>query len=376
MSNDKINYGRAIILLYIPSFLVILSTLIEGTFITLPSSEGISLLQHPGNFSMLIIFPLIVISFINLIIRYHRFIFNINNLIDISKLKKENQAGKEYIETIIKKGYVKTKAFWVFFSTVTLICVSAVLLNIINTSSINLVIEKFGHNVYDSIDFIFGFLTMKLFFILFWFVIPSILLGKLYLIISSLNNVFRILRKSDALYMNPLHPDKSGGLGQLGEIALRLNYTVAIAFAMVIALYFSHGMTGTLMFGFIIVTLLMVIVFFFPLHEAHKAMKEAKIRLLSSLSQKYDSINKRFTDHILTSKTHEELFDNQGEEMFETHKKLSEIYEHILNLPTWPYDLNTISRFIGTLLIPVVVFFVDMITNTDSILWNFNKIFK
>ena len=210
---------------------------------------------------------------------------------------------------------------------------------------------------------------MRLFFFTFWGLLFPIIVEKLLLIISTLNTLFKLLKQSNGLYVNPLHPDNAGGLGALGEISLGLNYTAGISLLFIIGLYISHGLTYPLLLGTFVTFIILGVSFFLPLHKAHKAMNHEKKTLLVSLSRNYEHINKLLVKKLLSTDNPKDIFDNQGNELYNTHEKLTDIYQHIRKLPTWPYDMPTLVKFCGTMFIPFLMFSVDMITNTDSILW-------
>ena len=43
-------------------------------------------------------------------------------------------------------------------------------------------------------------------------------------------------------------------------------------------------------------------------------------------------------------------------------------------MPVWPFNVQTLTRFGATITIPILVFLIDLLTNTDSIIYNLQRV--
>lgn len=79
---------------------------------------------------------------------------------------------------------------------------------------------------------------------------------------------------------------------------------------------------------------------------------------------------------VLDTDSISEMFNQDGDEIYDSHQKLSKIYEHICHMPTWPYDVKMLSTFCSTMIVPLLIFAREIMTNPDNILSAFLKIFS
>jgi hypothetical protein len=54
--------------------------------------------------------------------------------------------------------------------------------------------------------------------------------------------------------------------------------------------------------------------------------------------------------------------------------RIHSLYQIAENMPVWPFVKESIKRAFSALAIPVLVLLYDLITSTDSILYNLNKV--
>jgi hypothetical protein len=43
-------------------------------------------------------------------------------------------------------------------------------------------------------------------------------------------------------------------------------------------------------------------------------------------------------------------------------------------MPVWPFDTRNMVRFLSTIMFPIVIFVINLVTNADSILYNLDKV--
>lgn len=171
-----------------------------------------------------------------------------------------------------------------------------------------------------------------------------------------LNKVFR----NKKLSINPLHPDRAGGLHKLGYYSVKTAYLIGsmgILLGLVEYQFAAEGLSsvywGIHIFipAYIILSLLC---FFFPLLAAHKGMEAARESLL-------DNISIQFREDYL--KIHSDLTGtaDQIENGSKKIKALQEFYKLTEGFPVWPFDTKTLSRYLLTVPSPFIpVLFVAL----------------
>ena len=48
-----------------------------------------------------------------------------------------------------------------------------------------------------------------------------------------------------------------------------------------------------------------------------------------------------------------------------------QLYEIVEKMPIWPFNMKNWIRFFSLITLPVIVFIIEMLTNTDSVFWLF-----
>lgn len=146
----------------------------------------------------------------------------------------------------------------------------------------------------------------------------------------------------------PLDPDHTGGLRELGRLALDLDLIVAIP-SILFPLYLSGEVKITepwIGIG-ILYALTLVLVFFVSISPAHDDMVRAKTSYLLKIHQEYKDMHKK----ILEKLQPEKLLDPKE------YKRLSglyELYDRVESMAVWPLDFQTTLRFSITSLLPLI----------------------
>jgi hypothetical protein len=158
----------------------------------------------------------------------------------------------------------------------------------------------------------------------------------------------------------PLHPDKAGGLGIIGKVCLSFTWPLLVIGIILASSFFFHEEATY----FIVNTLVLVVyiisitfVFFFPLSSVHKIMKKSKEEWLDKISLRIRSVLNKIEEGL------EENRDNPLRSFNEL-DLLRKHYEVVESMPVWPYDFKTISRFFSTILIPIIMFVIEIIINS------------
>lgn len=166
--------------------------------------------------------------------------------------------------------------------------------------------------------------------------------------------VLTVLFSSNKLNVQPLHPDKCGGLAPLGALSRTLIYWI-ILIGIIVALnvwnnyyvlnrHFDDPLQLSIIFGYLVMA---YIIFFLPMHAAHKPMKKAKEEELTLIHHYISKINKAVKKDFEESND----IDNNAVENFNNAKH---IYDITSEMPVYPYNLKTVVAFISSILIPIL----------------------
>jgi len=175
---------------------------------------------------------------------------------------------------------------------------------------------------------------------------------------GQVHKLFHLVIDTDSLDLQPMHPDKAGGLGRLGKMALNFNIAIFLTMAISAALYYTHGYNTPLARGIVVQFLLLPIVFFLPLLQVHRAMRIKKESLLLEISKHYKCVRDVLVQKI--TKDNKEFVDkyDKVKEEYEEESKLRELYRSLEAIPTWPFDTRTIMQFTSTILLPALFWLV------------------
>ena len=155
--------------------------------------------------------------------------------------------------------------------------------------------------------------------------------------------------------VQPMHPDRSGGLKSLGDICLTnaLIITIPAAYVVVrLAIDPQDPDTHALLLGFVpAVMVLAALVFLRPLWAVHEAM----LREVEPLRARLEAIAKEAS--TLGVELLEQSDRLPSAELEERHKRqtlLIGVYEQSRHLPTWPFPRTHVYAFLSSQLIPVL----------------------
>ena len=167
----------------------------------------------------------------------------------------------------------------------------------------------------------------------------------------------RLLRN---VVLNPLHPDRAGGLRPLGQYALKTTYPITLLG--IAAVLFEYWMylggefsTSYVTHGVVILYFVLApVVFFLPLWSAHGAMRQAKEELLLGISQQFNhDFSQAYMEVTASSRT---LRDN-----VEKVEQLQKLHDLASAFPVWPFDAQTIRRFLVTVLSPLLALLITLL---------------
>jgi hypothetical protein len=171
------------------------------------------------------------------------------------------------------------------------------------------------------------------------------------LMIIGLNRVFLEF----AVEIAPLHPDKAGGLRMLGDYVLTTGLIIAA-----IGLNFGMGLlrlrlnpdvlTAEFYVSMALYFVLSPLVFFMPLIQVHRQMRNAKSRLLAEVAEQFDLEYRKLLDGLRRNE-----LEAGGVPRLEAIQKIYQITD---GASVWPFDLGIASKFTAAALLPVLLPFV------------------
>jgi hypothetical protein len=160
-----------------------------------------------------------------------------------------------------------------------------------------------------------------------------------------------ISKKAERIRINPLHPDRCGGLGGIGKLALFNTFPVLIVGFGIVTIFISdsyymnypilalHHVVPTALY-----LALSPLLFFLPLQSFQRPMKNAKYEILSSLSMKYNDVYQEIFGSASGSDKDMERLDRL--------EKISNLYGQAGKMPVWPFNLQMIRKVFLTILSP------------------------
>ncbi|MEH2251349.1 hypothetical protein [Nostoc sp.] len=175
------------------------------------------------------------------------------------------------------------------------------------------------------------------------------------LVLNLTTNVWLLheLLGNKQLKINPLHPDRCGGLSPLSRYSLNTAYLATI-FGIMITLgkyqFISQGIAQESWYFNLTILLFIpisLVCFFGPLLAARRGMKKAKEELLGDIAKQFQADYKR----IHTS------LSSDGEILKKEAVKLQELrslYTLTNEFPVWPYDVTTFRQYLLSVVTPLL----------------------
>ncbi len=171
--------------------------------------------------------------------------------------------------------------------------------------------------------------------------------------------ILKVLFAANRINVQPLHPDKCGGLAPLGALSRTLIYGI-VFLGIIVALnvhfnYYQFGreLTNPLQISIMLGYLLMAyVIFFLPLHAAHKPMKRAKEEELKVIHHYIARFNKEI------KKDFEEHRDIDAGAL-ENFNNAREMYDITMQMPVYPYNVRTVVSFVSSVAVPVLLYFMQ-----------------
>lgn len=171
--------------------------------------------------------------------------------------------------------------------------------------------------------------------------------------------VLHKLLGSKKLNINPLHPDRCGGLSALSQYSLNTAYLAAIVGMMITLSNYQFITQGIAQkywyFNFTILLYIPVslVCFFGPLLAARKGMKNAKEQLLGEIARQFQADYLRI--HASLSGDVEVLKKESAKL-----QELRSLYTLTNDFPVWPFDVTTLRQYLLTVVTPLIPLLIKL----------------
>ncbi len=165
--------------------------------------------------------------------------------------------------------------------------------------------------------------------------------------------------KSAKISINPLHPDKVGGLKPVARLSLQNQWTVAILgvnLGTVFIIIQILGVGSAVWIGALAAVVYVIvapIVFVGPLIPFRPHLLRGKADYLQKIADQF----KDDLDAVLGRLRQDQASIRKLEKL----DRLSRIHERISRLPEWPLDMATIRHFGAALLTPGVSILISLL---------------
>jgi hypothetical protein len=197
-------------------------------------------------------------------------------------------------------------------------------------------------------------------------VIAPLIVWRILGTVYSINVILKELTLNHRIRLNPFSTGQAGGLNLLGELALNMTYILAALIPFLIAATWTMGEHFVMRLIWPLYALLLSGVFFLSFGAANKAMRKIKEENLNKIMQIINSLYNQFTRLSRDSEdTNEERVGIAGK----LHS-VRMIYDQATKMPVWPYDFQTLRKFVTIVMWPIIIFLLDMFTKVPEILKN------
>lgn len=186
------------------------------------------------------------------------------------------------------------------------------------------------------------------------FAVAILLIIKTYIVLRKLFNNYKI-------NVQVLHPDNCGGLSSLGSLSVTLNLWIFFIGLIAAAnVYMNIKLFGNTLSDFFQILIMIgyvasaYIVFFMPLHATFKSMKNAKFDTLQRINRYFLNVDKKIKEDI-------DNLNRLDDKDVESIESINKLYDLASKMPVYPYDLKTVTSFLGSIFVPVLLFLLELL---------------
>ena len=223
--------------------------------------------------------------------------------------------------------------------------------------------STYSMDIWSSQNYLYSFIVRTIYEGIVFGILFPLTLFKFIMILYTMRSICRTLIENKAIRLRALNPDKAGGLGRLGKYSLKLVVFLIPPLIPILTYLFMGNVTTLLIVGVSLYIPLLIFTFFFPLSGAHDAMKNYKGLALKSLSREFNRIYDGFIDHITDqTKGRDEKIKKLAADS-DLMEKLDELYQKAEQMPVWPFDTNTITKFLSLIGLTLFSIWFEWILN-------------
>jgi hypothetical protein len=173
--------------------------------------------------------------------------------------------------------------------------------------------------------------------------------------IISISLLLRDIVAHSRLKMLPLHPDNCGGLGPVGRIGLRNEYALTllginvVLFLLVDSLYLHVSFSLAALMAAAVIAYLAIAPFVFlaPLLPFRSAMERNKSELIAPVVQRIRKELDRLPEKLSSGQSCKD-----DKERLEELRKIRDVIDE---LPVWPLDSGTLTKFATAYMVPIII---------------------
>ena len=175
--------------------------------------------------------------------------------------------------------------------------------------------------------------------------------------------------KARQLLVIPVAPDGQGGMAVVAEFALALTLVPgsAVVFGLLWGLLF--GVDHVLFIGFSLYLAFLSATFFLPLLSVHRAMKEAKERELARLGELFRVEYSRLPTSEEIAARGDSVLDADLSKRVALMAQVEDLYRRAEEMPVWPFNFETLRRFLGLTVAPAMLFLFQLVTENAITRW-------
>jgi len=159
------------------------------------------------------------------------------------------------------------------------------------------------------------------------------------------------------LNVEPLHPDRAGGLGSLGALSMAVTYflSLVMVFFALVAMFAETDQSLIYLSLLCAFALLTVTAFLASLSPAHGTMRRVKADALLRMEVLARRLYKRFLAYSTTGG--EEV--DPDRDLIEEINAVDQLYGVVQKMPVWPFDFTIAGRVATSVAVPVAIFLFE-----------------
>ncbi len=165
-----------------------------------------------------------------------------------------------------------------------------------------------------------------------------------------------------ALTVIPASPDRAGGLRELGAISYSFFWGAFSLTPFLIGAFFMPDIGLRLELWLPVYLAVLIACIAYPMRPALRLMRERKRQALEQAVHDFNRV-------YLEWESAQAAGAPAASERLAELEEIQNQYERADTMPVWPFDLQSVTKIGSLFLIPFAAFAIDMVTNTDSVLF-------